>query len=314
MSSGWVRQLLHEEERNLVILVGNHLSGLVEIENIKHPFFLGRDAQYEIKFLSNIDNARPYLNAMRRDSETERPNRIVAVPSRAWHCTKPKIEEFASFARILARPLIGLPTEQRQRATNVRLMLVANPQQAWELANIVTAEAPEQNWRVEAVPAWNDDAVYYRLKQLENQTLSDNPEVCAEVLQATMGFGSELAKMLRASTRREGVADAKNEIRRRVAPSRETFYIAIGWSPTIDPQQTRAAEVLLSLLDGEKRSDEVLTTWAKECNVTPAMVIYMRWMGLLQDGNNGTWRVPALFKALIAPPTPTSGGGHSKAA
>jgi hypothetical protein len=314
MSSGWVRQLLHEEERNLVILVGNHLSGLVEIENIKHPFFLGRDAQYEIKFLSNIDNARPYLNAMRRDSETERPNRIVAVPSRAWHCTKPKIEEFASFARILARPLIGLPTEQRQRATNVRLMLVANPQQAWELANIVTAEAPEQNWRVEAVPAWNDDAVYYRLKQLENQTLSDNPEVCAEVLQATMGFGSELAKMLRASSRREGVADAKNEIRRRVAPSRETFYIAIGWSPTIDPQQTRAAEVLLSLLDGEKRSDEVLTTWAKECNVTPAMVIYMRWMGLLQDGNNGTWRVPALFKALIAPPTPTSGGGHSKAA
>lgn len=318
MSSGWVRQLLHEEERDLVILVGNHLSGLIEIENIKQPFFLGRDAQYETKFFSNIDNARPYLNAMRRASETERPNRIVAVPSRAWHCTKPQIEEFAAFARNLARPLIGLPAEQRQRATNVRLMLVANPQQAWELAKMVNVEAPDVvavegvpngslkhaklNWRVEAVPAWNDDAVYYRLKQLESQTLPDNPEVCAEVLEATMGFGSELAKMLRASTRREGVAEAKNEIRRRVAASRETFYAAIGWSPTIDAQQTRAAEVLLSLLDGEKRSEEVIVGWAKDCNVSPAMVIYMRWMGLLQDGDGGTWRVPALYKALIAPP------------
>lgn len=316
MSSGWVRQLLHEEERDLVILVGNHLSGLVEIENIKQPFFLGRDAQYEIKFFSNIDNARPYLNAMRRANETERPNRIVAVPSRAWHCTKLQIEEFAAFARNLARPLIGLPAEQRQRATNVRLMLVANPQQAWELAKMVTVESRELsegvpngsfkhsklNWRVEAVPAWNDDAVYYRLKQLENQTLPDNPKVCAEVLEATMGFGSELAKMLRASTRREGVAEAKNEIRRRLAVSRETFYSAIGWSPTIDAQQTRAAEVLLSLLDGEKRSEEVIVGWAKDCNVSPAMVIYVRWMGLLQDGDGGTWRVPALYKALIAPP------------
>lgn len=323
MSSGWVRQLLHEEERNLVILVGNHLSGLVEIENIKHPFFLGRDAHYEIKFFSSIDNARPYLNAMRRASETERPNRIVAVPSRAWHCTKPQIEEFAAFARNLARPLIGLPAEQRHRATNVRLMLVANPQQAWELAKIVTAESPELiegvpngsfkhaklNWRVEAVPAWNDDAVYYRLKQLENQTLPDNPEACAEVLEAAMGFGSELAKMLRASTRREGVAEAKNEIRRRVVASRETFYAAIGWSPTIDAQQTRAAEVLLSLLDGEKRSEEVVMAWARDCNVTPAMATYMRWMGLLQDGDNGTWRVPALFRALIAPATPAADGG-----
>lgn len=330
MSSGWVRQLLHEEERNLVILVGNHLSGLVEIENIKHPFFLGRDAQYEIKFFSNIDNARPYLNAMRRASETERPNRIVAVPSRAWHCTKPQIEEFAAFARNLARPLIGLPAEQRQRATNVRLMLVANPQQAWELAKMVNVEAPDVvvvegvpngsfkhaklNWRVEAVPAWNDDAVYYRLKQLENQTLPDHPEVCAEVLEATMGFGGELAKMLRASTRREGVTEAKNEIRRRVAASRETFYAAIGWSQAIDPQQTRAAEVLLSLLDGEKRSEEVIVGWAKDCNVSPAMVTYMRWMGLLQDGDGGTWRVPALYKALIAPATPAAEGGENKAA
>jgi hypothetical protein len=319
MSSGWVRQLLHEEERNLVILVGNHLSGLVEIENIKHPFFLGRDAQYEIKFFSNIDNARPYLNAMRRASETERPNRIVAVPSRAWQCTKNQIEEFAAFSRNLARPLIGLPAEQRQRATNVRLLLVANPEQAWELAKMVNVEAPEANeggplasngsfrlaqlnWRVEAVPAWNDDAVYYRLKQLENETLPDHPEVCAEVLEATMGFGGELAKMLRASTRREGVADARNEIGRRVASSRETFYAAIGWSPAIDPQQTRAAEALLSLLDGERRSEEIIVACAKDCSVSSAMVTYMRWMGLLQDGEGGTWRVPALYKALIAPP------------
>lgn len=328
MSSGWVRQLLHEEERNLVILVGNHLSGLVDIENVKHTFFLGRDAQYEIKFFSNIDNARPYLNAMRRASETERPNRIVGVPSRAWNCTRTQIDEFAAFARNLARPLLGTNTDPRQRATNVRLLLVANSQQAWELAKMVTAEAPQViecasngsfkhaklNWRVEAVPAWNDDAVYYRLKQLENQTLPDHPEVCAEVLEATMGFGGELAKLLRASTRREAVTEAKADIARRIAPNREVFYSTIGWSGAIDAQQTRAAEMLLSLLDGEKRSEEVLHALAADYSVSPAMVLYMRWMGLLQDGDGGTWRVPALYKALIARTTLAAEGGENRAA
>ena len=247
------------------------------------------------------------------------------MPSRAWNCTRTQIEEFAAFARNLARPLLGTNTDPRQRATNVRLLLVANPQQAWDLAKMVSAETPQViegvpngsvkqsklNWRVEAVPAWNDDAVYYRLKQLENQTLPDHPEVCAEVLEATMGFGGELAKLLRASTRRDAVAEAKAEIGRRVASSREAFYSAIGWSGAIEPQQTHAAEVLLSLLDGEKRSEETITSWAKDCNVTPAMVLYMRWMGLLQDGDGGTWRVPAMYKALIAP---ADGAKQDKAA
>ena len=72
--------------------------------------------------------------------------------------------------------------------------------------------------------------------------------------------------------------------------------------------------MLLSLLDGEKRSEEVIVGWAKDCNVSPAMVTYMRWMGLLQDGDGGTWRVPALYKALIAPATPAAEGGENKAA
>ncbi len=311
MSSGWVRQLLHEEERNLVILVGSHLSGLVEIENVKHPFFLGRDAQYEIKFFSNIDNARPYVNALRRTSEVDRPNRIVAVPSRAWN--RSQIGDYAAFANSLARPLITVG--QGQRATNVRLLLVANPQQAWDLAQMVhvtgdvaadgvasgSFKPAKLNWRVDAVPAWNDDAVYYRLKQLENQALPDHPEVCTELLDAAMGFGGELAKLLRASTTRDALPKAREEIRLRLTANRDAFYTAIGWPTSIDPQLTKRAEDLLTVIDGEKRSEDVLNAWAQDCSVSPAMGTFMRWMGLLQEGANGTWRVPALYKALIAP-------------
>lgn len=308
MSSGWVRQLLHEEERNLVVLVGNHLSGIVELENVKQPCKLGHDALFETKFFANIDSAKPFVNAMRRsNTDGDRPNRIVAVSSRAWNLSQ--MGDYASFASSMSRPLLS--PDQRQRATNVRLMLLANPQQAWELAQMVqkgvqadvlgAARPVSPNWRVQAVPAWNDDAVYYRLKQLENQALPDQPDVCAEVLETTMGFGSELAKLLRSSTTREGVKEAKDEIRRRVAPTRTGFYAAIGWPSSIDAKLTKLTEDLLIMLDGEKRSDEDLMSWTQELGVHPAIVTYVRWMGLLQEGDGGTWRVPALYKALIAP-------------
>ncbi len=305
MSSGWVRQLLHNEERNLVIMVGNHLSGLVEIENLKQPWLFRRGSQLDVKYFATIDAARTYVNTIRRLSANDPVDRVVAILPRSWK--KEQIGEYAAFANSLSRPLITL--DQRQRMANVRLLFMANPQQAWELAQMVHEheavalpangynKVAQRNWRIDPVPAWTEDAVYFRLKQLENDALADQHDVCAKILEATMGFGSEIYRVVRSSLAVDGIDEAKAAARRRLCANRQTFYQAIGWPETIEDEQTRHAEELLALLDGEVRSDT--TSWAKDMNVSQAMMTFIRWMGLLLEAGDGTWRVPTLYKALI---------------
>jgi hypothetical protein len=309
MPSGWLRQLLHEEERSLTILVGNHLSGLSEIEGLKVPWTIGRDAQYEVKFFPNIDSARQYVNALRRPKSTDPDSRIVALPSRSWK--RSEIGDYAALASSLSRPLLTL--DQRQRSVNLRLVLIANPQQAWELAQMLhpldagndptpgTVAPPIRGWRVDAVPAWNDDAIYYRLKQVENQALPDHPDACERVLEATLGFGGEINKLLRTGLTFEGLSQCRDEIVRRIASSRAAFYDAIGWPASLDATDIRRTEELLALLDGEVRSEVTATSLAIECGVAPSLLAFVRWMGLLQESGDGTWRVPALYKSLITP-------------
>lgn len=306
MPSGWVRQLLHEEERNLTVLVGNHLSGLTEIENLKQPWNIGHDAQYEVKFFANADSARPYINSMRRATGNDATNRIVAVTSRSWKLSQ--LGEYTALANSLARPLATV--DARQRPSNVRLMLIANPQQALELAQLVHAAAEDDSpngsvriskpgWRVQAVPPWNDDAVYYQLKQVENQVLPDQPNACRRILEATLGFGGELSKLLRSSLSFDGIARAQEEIVRRIAPNRHTFYEAIGWPSSLAEKETHHIEEMLALLDGEKRSDASAASLASACGVTAPQLTFVRWMGLLQESGDGTWCVPSTYKALI---------------
>lgn len=305
MPSGWVRQLLHEEERGLTVLVGNHLSGLAEIEPLRQSWAIGHDAQYEVKFFANVDNARLYINSLRRTSSGDANSRIVAVPSRAWKVSQ--IDDYAALAKSVPRS-VGA-SDARQNAINVRLMLIANPNQAWEVAQRMFAPRDDatspgtvqDGWRVEAVPAWNDDAVYYRLKQVENQTLPDHPVACSDILDATLGFGGEIGKLLRASLTLDRVAKARVEITRRIASSRTALYDAIGWPEAVTADDVRRAEDLLLMLDGEKRSESLADSVAYDCGVSPALLEYLRWMGLLQEGGGGTWRVPKIYKALIAP-------------
>ena len=307
MPSGWVRQLLHDEERNLTVLVGNHLSGLAEIEGLKQTWNIGHDAQYEVKFFASADNARPYINAMRRASGNEAPNRIVAIPSRSWKVGQ--LGEYTALANSLSRML--LTVDPRQRTTNIRLILIANPQQALELAQMMHAndakpmtsngsiKAAKPGWRVHAVSAWNDDAVYYRLKQIENQALPDHPDACSRILDATLGFGGEISKMLRPSLSLEGIAQARDEIVHRIAANRGVFYDVIGWPSSLSDEDMRHIEEMLALLDGEKRTDASAESVASVCSVAPSLLDFVRWMGLLQEGSDGNWRVPAIYKALI---------------
>lgn len=306
MSSGWVRQLLHNEERNLVIMVGNHLSGLTEIEGLKQPWSFGRGSQLDVKYFATIDTARTYINTIRRMSGNDPSDRVVAVLPRSWK--KEQIGEYSNFANSLSRPLITV--DQRQRMANVRLMFLSNPQQAWELAQMLhendavdlpaygSVKVAQRNWRIEPVPTWTEDAVYFRLKHYENPTLLEQHDVCAKVLEATLGFGSEVNKLVRNGLTIHEIDQALEDNRTRLCGSRKAFYQAIGWPETINDAQTRQAEDLLALMDGEPRSKT--GSLAEDFGVPASMVTFMRWMGLLLESGDGTWSLPVLYKSLIS--------------
>ncbi len=184
-----------------------------------------------------------------------------------------------------------------------------------QLLHATKADASSQSsrvpsgWRVEAVPAWNDDAVYYQLKQVENQTLPDHPNAIDRILDATLGFGGEISKLLRASLNFEGIEQARHEIVARIAPSRHTLYEAIGWPSSLSAADTRRVEEMLELLDGEKRAEMPAASAATAYGVPGVLLTFVRWMELLQEGRDGTWRVPAIYKALLqsarqSPPSP----------
>ena len=306
MSSGWVRQLLHNEERNLIIMVGNHLCGLSEIESLKYPFSFGRGSQLDVKYFPTIDTARTYVNTIRRLSGNDPVDRIVAVLPRSWK--KEQIGEYSTFANSLARPLVTL--DKHQRMANVRLLFLSNPQQAWELAQMVhehdaddlpvyrSTKPPQRNWRIEPVPSWTEDAVYFRLKHHENPTLLEHHDVCAKILDATLGFGGKINKLVRSGLTVKEIEQELEDNRHRLCGNREVFYRSIGWPETIDAEQTRQAEDFLVLMDGEARNKT--GSWAKDMGVPSSLVTFMRWMGLLLEAGNGTWRLPTLYKSLIS--------------
>jgi hypothetical protein len=261
----------------------------------------------DVKYFATIDTTRTYVNTIRRIGANDPVDRIVAVLPRSWK--KEQIGEYSTFANSLARPLITL--DQRQRMANVRLLFISNPQQAWDLAQMVhehdTADLPaygsikvaQRNWRIEPVPSWTEDAVYFRLKHFENQTLLEQHDVCAKILDATLGFGGEINKLVRSGLTVREIEQALENNRQRLCGSREALYQAIGWPETIDVEQTRQAEEFLVLMDGELRNRT--GSWARDMNVPQSMVTFMRWMGLLLEAGDGTWRLPNLYKALISP-------------
>lgn len=306
MSSGWVRQLLHNEERNLVMMVGNHLCGLSEIEGLKQPWAFGRGSQLDVKYFASIDTARTYVNTIRRLGPNDPVDRIVAVLPRSWK--KEQIGEYAAFANSLARPTLTL---DQRRMANVRLLFIANPQQAWDLAQMLhehdtsrplahaSSKVAQRNWRIDPVPSWTEDAVYFRLKHFENPTLLEQHDACAKILDATLGFGGEINKLVHRGLTLREIEQALEDNRQRLCGRREAFYTAIGWPETIDPELTRQAEDLLVLMDGELRNKT--DSWHKEMTVPQSMITFMRWMGLLLEAGDGTWRLPVLYKALISP-------------
>ena len=299
--SAWVRSLLRGVDTDLIVWVGNQLSGLYTIDKIQKEWELGQDAVYEVKLFSSPDNARAHLQRARRLTDNAPTRRLVALPPRSWRSAE--VDGYAVLAGSLSSKAASQDPTQRQRLATIRLALIASPDLAWELAQRLygpqSTGLPPKGWRIEPVPIWGDDAVYYRFEQNQNMSVRDSGPARQALLDATCGFGGELDRLCTAGLSVELALKSAEESQRHLAPNLAAFYANVGMPQAFAAADLREIEQLLLLIDGERRSDDGVDEAIRTSNVDKAKFEFFQWMGLLQVQSDGTWHVPTLYKRLI---------------
>lgn len=301
MPSGWVRNYLRSTPGDLMVLVGNQLSGVCAIEKLRGIWDIPQDdAVLEVKSASTTDEARNYLNGVRRKA-ADRKTRLIGVPSRSWH--PDQVDLYAVLAQDQGRLAVQGDAAGRTNLPTVRPFLIASIGQALVMAmRSVSADKPlPKNVLVAAVPNWSDDAVYFRFNhnQYENLPVRDNAEARTAILRASCGYGEELERIAGSSLTVGEALALPGQALQRLTPDLESFYNRIGIVGSLPPDQLQALEtVLLSLHDCAHDSGQ-------EHELLPANklqnhhLLFAQWMGLIQVAPSGGWDVPALYLDLL---------------
>jgi hypothetical protein len=178
--------------------------------------------------------------------------------------------------------------------------LIASPEVAYELACRVSndeATIKQVGWRVERVPEWNDDALYFHLE--ENVQVRDDALARLSLLDATGGFGLEIERISSNALSIEQAISAVKENEVRLAPDLATFYRKVGVPEAVSAEARSHLERALPDVDGAVRSDASVSEWLKDCGVEPGLFLFATWMGLVQPSSDGKWKVPHVYKRLL---------------
>lgn len=280
MPASWVRTNVEFNDGELLILVGNNLSGLPDIANVQGDWMLGQHAIYSIKALNNPQAATHFI---RRYQGTSGAKRLIAATPHSW-----KIQDILGYASVAMKS---------QKIA--RLALIALPDKAYELAMALgDGSLTNSRWNVVAVPPWTEDAVHFHLD--ENVTIAENSSACQALLSASCGFGAELAKLCNRQLSVEDANALPNLAQKTLAPDLPTFYQKIGMPDSVDATVRKKMESFLSLLDDNTEKKSVVVDEAMQiAGVTPGHLLFLTWMGLLQEGPGNTWVVPKLYRRLI---------------
>lgn len=285
LPAAWVRTNVDVNDGELIILVGNELSGLAEIATLPDEWTFGQEGVYIVRSLPSPRSAESLLRQWKAGPNTAVSKRLIAAQS--WN-----VSLIAEYARIASR--------NRQ----ARLALLALPDKAYELAQAICSglvcpgEGDGAGVRIVPVPPWTEDAVHFHLD--ENVAVAENSDACRALLDATCGFGKGIERLcsrhLTMEEARASVARAEREF----APDLETFYTRIGMPGAVDAGTRRRMYDFLKLLDdGVDKKSSTVQEAMHIASVDEGLVHFLAWMGLLQDGPGNTWRVPGLVRRLL---------------
>ncbi|KIF80057.1 RNaseH domain-containing protein [Noviherbaspirillum autotrophicum] len=297
MPMGWLRANADCKDDELIIVTGNNASGLVNMYSMPDEWSVSQSYVYSAVSFSQPRTASQYLLANRRDIIHEDKHRLLAVTPNRW--TVQQIGEYASLA---AREF---QTVAKHHKPGVRFVLIALPDLAYKLSREIAQgslslvdQPPGKRFRIEPVPCWSDDALYYYLR--DNPALADNADARRAILEATCGFGGDIQKLCRSNSTVDTVMAGYDAATKSIAPNLDTFYKHIGMPEDFITNTTlrKRTEDFLSLAHTAVRSSQEFQDLLTYSNIDEAMFEFLQWMGLLQSAGN-TWHVPSLYMRLL---------------
>ncbi|MBK3018632.1 hypothetical protein FKK32_29290 [Klebsiella pneumoniae] len=90
-----------------------------------------------------------------------------------------------------------------------------------------------------------------------------------------------------------------DEARKRLAPDLSTFYSRIGISGCLDDAKLRALESVLFDLHDRRRDESEEIELLEKSGLDASHLLFASWMGLVNTGPDGAWRMPALYLNLV---------------
>lgn len=288
-----VRRFMESSDGELLVITGNSSSGLMELSKLTPgDWLIGNEGIVTALPGQGPYAASEYVARIRKETGGSLGNalpRLLLVRPTSW---RPDL--FAEF--------VG--AAKKAAAFKIRIALLAIPEQAGELAKAMgdgeleTKSGPNGSWRIEPIPCWSDDAVYFRMH--ENVEVSSNAEAIAALLKASCGYQTPLLQICNANMT---VADALSfaEARKKAfAPSLDVFYKNIGMPPELLQDKGVALQGFTLLVDGYKRNSPDIADALELQQLRQSDAQFLHWMGLLQDGPDGTWKTPDYYSDLLS--------------
>ncbi|QKI70657.1 RNaseH domain-containing protein [Achromobacter xylosoxidans] len=301
LPSAWVRNFLRSTPGDLVLLVGNQLSGISGLEKLRNTWEVSEeDAALEVlRNVSTSEDARNHFLGMRR-KPFQNKTRLILIPPKGWQ--PDHVEAYAALAQDQGRLALQGEAAGRSRLPTIRPVLLASPGQAMTLAQRITSSFKPlpKNVLVTPIPAWSDDAVYFRFNetQHENLPVRDSAAARAALLQASCGFGEELQNIAGYTLTVTEALELPDEARKRLTPDLQTFYSRIGVLGCMD-NKLLAMEAMLMSLHGCKRDESKELDLAASHELDESHLLFAKWMGLVNLDSNDVWDVPALYLDLL---------------
>lgn len=282
---GWIRRQMETDDGELLIVTGNKASGIDTLSNLgREDWKLGNHGLIANMLGSGPTAANDLISKQRRSSSPM--PRIVALRQHTWHVRQ--LEELAAIAA-------------KARKVGIRLALVAPPEEALVIARQLDEgklKRDSKGWSVVPIPSWTTDAVFFGLS--ENVKVAENPDAIQAILQATCGFGNDIERLCKKHVTVDEAMRETQRVRSDYAASLKAFYDHIGMPENFDAERRNAIELFLPMIDGVQRNAAEVEDYLSETGVTQGEMEFLQWMGLLQEGDNATWKVPSLYNQLIA--------------
>ena len=282
---------------SLPILCGNGLSGLRQISTPKFAAKLTQTDDFYCYPASFSDMSTFVRTKVGKSLIPNSGNLFLMSASLTL-----KTHEIASFSNLATR----LAT------SHVQLALAALPSRLWEMVCHLKDQQKRGlatslgKWNIVPVPPYSIDAIQFHLR--DNRTVADSRQACEDILYATCGFGWLIQKYCSESMTVENAASLRKTVESGFGASLSSFYEALAMPMDAIPQaHMQHIEAALLLIHDEVRTvttlDDINELMREDFQGQPDLdkfdLLFLQWTGLLQEGPDGKWHVPALYRRLL---------------